>query len=128
MPTEIDVVERRIRQLEIERVALAKETDAASKERLEALDHELAELRETASAMKAHWEAEKEAIDRIRALKEELEAKRSELERETDLERAAEIRYGQLPELERRVDEACEALDVLQATQKKREEEVDEAE
>jgi len=126
MPTEIDVVERRIRQLEIERVALAKETDAASKERLEALDHELAELREQASAMKAHWEAEKEAIDRIRAVKEELEQKRIELERETDLERAAEIRYGQIPELERRVGEATEALDVLQSTQRMLKEEVDE--
>jgi ATP-dependent Clp protease ATP-binding subunit ClpB len=125
MPTEIDVVERRIRQLEIERVALAKETDAASKERLDALDAELAELREQASAMKAHWEAEKEAIDRIRTVKEELEQKRIELERETDLERAAEIRYGQIPELERRVGEATEALDVLQATQRMLKEEVD---
>src|SRR5437868_3094966 len=120
MPTEIDVVERRIRQLEIERVALAKETDAASKERLDALDQELAELREQASAMKAHWEAEKEAIDRIRVVKEELEQKRIELER------AAEIRYGQIPELERRVQEATEALDVLQSTQRMLKEEVDE--
>src|SRR5438094_228267 len=126
MPTEIDVVERRTRQLEIERVALAKETDAASKERLEALDAELAELREEASAMKAHWEAEKEAIQRIRSVMEELEAKRGDLERETDLERAAEIRYGQIPELERRVEEATEALSVLQATQKMLKEEVDE--
>src|ERR671916_49600 len=74
MPTEIDVLERRIRQLEIERVALAKETDAASQERLEALDAELANLREQSNAMKAHWQGEKEAIGRIRALKEELEA------------------------------------------------------
>jgi ATP-dependent Clp protease ATP-binding subunit ClpB len=125
MPTEIDVVERRTRQLEIERVALAKETDTASKERLEALDQELADLREQASAMKAHWEAEKETIDRIRAVKEELEQKRIELERETDLERAAEIRYGQIPELERRVEEATEALDVLQTTQRMLKEEVD---
>jgi ATP-dependent Clp protease ATP-binding subunit ClpB len=125
MPTEIDVVERRIRQLEIERVALAKETDAASKERLDGLEADLAELREQASAMKAHWEAEKEAIARIRAVMEELEAKRIELERETDLERAAEIRYGQIPELERRVEEATEALAVLQATQKMLKEEVD---
>src|SRR5438105_3757362 len=126
MPTEIDVVERRIRQLEIERVALAKESDAASRERLEALDSELAELREESSAMKAHWESEKEAIDRIRAVKEELETKRIELERETDLERAAEIRYGQIPELERRVEDATQALAVLQATQKMLKEEVDE--
>ena len=75
MPTEIDVVERRMRQLEIERVALAKETDAATGERLGVLDEELANLREQSDAMKAHWQAEKEAIAAIRALKEELEAK-----------------------------------------------------
>src|SRR5437764_261582 len=103
MPTEIDVVERRMRQLEIERVALGKETDQASKERLEVLDRELADLRERADGMKAHWQQEKDAITAIRALKEELEAARMEAERETDLERAAEIRYGQIPELERRV-------------------------
>ena len=126
MPTEIDVVERRMRQLEIERVALAKETDSASQERLSALDAELADLREQSSAMKAHWEAEKEAIGRIRELKEELESKRTELEREADLERAAEIRYGQIPELERQIDEATARLDDLQATQKMLKEEVDE--
>ena len=76
MPTEIDVVERRIRQLEIERVALAKETDAASDERLAALDEELANLQAQADAMKAHWQAEKDAIDAIRTLKEELESLR----------------------------------------------------
>src|SRR3989442_6055010 len=126
MPTEIDVVERRIRELEVEGVPLSKETDAASKDRLDALDAELAELREEASAMKSHWEAEKAAIDRIRSVMEELESKRNELERETDLERAAEIRYGQIPELERRVQEATEALDVLQSTQRMMKEEVDE--
>jgi ATP-dependent Clp protease ATP-binding subunit ClpB len=126
MPTEIDVVERRIRQLEIERVALAKETDSVSEERLAALDEELANLREQSAGMKAHWQAEKEAIDQIRELKEQLEAKRSELERESDLEKAAEIRYGQLPELERRIDGATEALDELQSTQRMLKEEVDE--
>ncbi len=126
MPTEIDVVERRIRQLEVERVALAKETDEASRERLEALDRELAELREQATAMKAHWEAEKEAIATIRSLKEELEHLRTEVERETDLERAAEIRYGRIPELERRVEEATKRLAELQAEQKMLKEEVDE--
>src|SRR6056297_1810495 len=89
MPTEIDVVERRIRQLEIERVALAKETDEASAERLAALEAELAGLREQKSGMVAHWQSEKDAIGRIRELKEQLEVKRSEVERETDLERAA---------------------------------------
>ncbi len=126
MPTEIDVVERRIRQLEIERVALAKETDQASVERLAALDEELANLREQISGMKAHWQSEKDAIDRIRTLKEELENRRGELEREDDLEKAAEIRFGQLPELERQVAEASKALDELQATQKMLKEEVDE--
>jgi ATP-dependent Clp protease ATP-binding subunit ClpB len=126
MPTEIDVVERRIRQLEIERVALAKETDAASVERLEALDRELADLRERVNGMKAHWQSEKEAIAEIRRLKEELEHKRSEMERESDLERAAEIRYGQIPELERSVAEASARLDALQAEQKMLKEEVDE--
>src|SRR5438874_2233921 len=76
--------------------------------------------------MKAHWEAEKEAIDRIRTVKEELETKRIELERETDLERAAEIRYGQIPELERRVEDATQALAELQSSQKMLKEEVDE--
>src|SRR6202022_3095706 len=73
MPTEIDVVERRIRQLEIERVALAKETDEASLERLGKLDEELANLRERSDGMKAHWQGEKDAISQIRGFKEELE-------------------------------------------------------
>ena len=126
MPTEIDVVERRMRQLEIERVALAKETDAPSIERLAALDEELANLREQSSGMKAHWQAEKDAIDRIRELKEQLELRRSEVEREVDLEKAAEIRYGVLPELERQVAEASAVLDDLQANQRMLKEEVDE--
>jgi len=128
MPTEIDVVVRRIHQLEIEQVAMAKETDPASAERLAALEEELANLKEQADVMRAHWELEKDAIGRIRDLKEQLEVKRSELERvgETDLEKAAEIRYGQLPDLERQIDEATKALDELQATQKMLKEEVDE--
>ncbi len=126
MPTEIDVVERRIRQLEIERVALAKETDEASKERLNALDEELANLQEQISGMKAHWQSEKDAIVAIQALKEPLENKRIELEREPDLEKAAEIRYGQIPELERQVDEATKRLAELQSEQKMLKEEVDE--
>jgi ATP-dependent Clp protease ATP-binding subunit ClpB len=126
MPTEIDVVERRIRQLEIERVALAKEVDAASVERLAKLDEELANLRESSDGMKAHWLAEKNAIATIRRIKEELESKRTAVEREQDLTRAAEIRYGQMPELERQVDEATKALAELQAQQKMLKEEVDE--
>jgi ATP-dependent Clp protease ATP-binding subunit ClpB len=127
LPTEIDVVERRIRQLEIERVALAKETDAVSAERLAGLDEELANLREQRDSMLAHWNNEKEAIGRIRELKEQLEARRSEVERETDLERAAEIRYGQIPELERQVEEATHQLEELQSGgQRMLKEEVDE--
>ncbi|HEY2300764.1 MAG TPA: ATP-dependent chaperone ClpB [Acidimicrobiales bacterium] len=126
MPTEIDVVERRIRQLEIEQVALAKETDQASSERLTKLEQELANLREQSDGMKAHWRSEKEAIGDIRTLKEELEARRSQLDREQDLNKAAEIRYGQIPELERRVDEATKTLAELQADQKMLKEEVDE--
>ena len=129
MPTEIDVVERRRRQLENERVALAKETDDASKERLARLDEELANLSEQVDGMRAHWESEKEAIGTIRALKEDLEARRAEterFEREGDLAHAAEIRYGQLPELEARVDEATKALSELQSHQKMLKEEVDE--
>ncbi len=129
MPTEIDVVERRMRQLEIERVALAAESDEASRQRLEALERELGDLREAADAMKAHWAGEKEAITAIRSLKERLEALRSEAERyerEGELARAAEIRYGELPELERQVQGATERLGELQTTQQMLKEEVDE--
>ena len=125
MPTEIDVVERRMRQLEIERVALAKETDEASGERLERLDRELADLREQSAGMKAHWENEKAAIAEIRSLKEQLEHLRSVAEREQDLERAAEIRYGQMPELDRQIGAATDRLAELQQTQRMLKEEVD---
>ncbi len=125
MPTEIDVVDRRIRQIEIEKLALAKETDDASRERLEGLDEELSRLKAESDEMKAHWQAEKEAIGAIRELMEQLDAKRAEIEREADLERAAEIRYGQIPELERRVAEATEHLSQLQSTKRMLKEEVD---
>jgi ATP-dependent Clp protease ATP-binding subunit ClpB len=125
MPTEIDVVERRIRQLEIERVALGKETDEASLERLAKLDEELANLREESDALHARWQQEKDAIGAIQKLKEELEAKRGLVERETDLEKAAEIRYGQLPDLERRIEEASKRLAEMQSVQAMLKEEVD---
>ncbi len=108
MPTEIDEVERRIQQLEIEREALKKESDKASKERLEAIEAELAELNERSSEMKARWQNEKGVIDEIKAAKAELEESGREAERaerEGDLERAAELRYGRIPELERRINE-----------------------
>jgi ATP-dependent Clp protease ATP-binding subunit ClpB len=126
MPTEIDVVERRIRQIEIERVALAKETDEASRERLDALDEELANLTEQIAGMKAHWENEKGAIGAIRELKEELEGLREAAEREPDLEKAAEIRYGRIPALEQQVEVATARLDELQAELTMLKEEVDE--
>ena len=126
LPTEIDVVERRIRQLEIEHVALAKETDAPSVARLDDLDQELANLREERDGMLAHWGREKDAIGEIRALKEELETLRERLEREPDLEKAAEIRYGRIPELERQVDDATKRLADLQSESRMLKEEVDE--
>jgi ATP-dependent Clp protease ATP-binding subunit ClpB len=125
LPTEIDVVQRRMLQLEIEQVALEKETDSASRERLASLHDELDELRAQVDVMKTHWEAEREAISAIRTLKEELETLRLGVERETDLEKAAEMRYGRIPEVERRIDEATQHLDVLQRDQRMLKEEVD---
>ncbi len=125
MPTEIDVVERRILQLEIEQVALEKESDEASRDRLDALHDELAALNVQVADMKRHWEGEKQAIAAIRNLKEELEQLRTQLERETDLNVAAEIRYGRIPELERRIDEATDHLDELQRDKRMLKEEVD---
>ncbi len=107
VPTEIDEVERRVQQLEIERKALEKETDEASGARLEALDAELAELRESSAELRARWQNEKEAIDSINAARERLEEAHLELERanrETDLERAAKLQYGEIPELEQEVE------------------------
>jgi ATP-dependent Clp protease ATP-binding subunit ClpB len=125
MPTEIDIVQRRILQLEIEQVALEKETDTASQERLDALHGELASLNAESAAMRQRWDAEKQAIDAIRNLKEELEQLRSQLDRETDLNLAAEIRFGRVPELERRVDEATDHLASLQSDSRMLKEEVD---
>ena len=125
LPTEIDVIDRRILQLEIERVALEKESDSASTERLRILNEELAELQQQTNGMKVHWDAEKQAINAIRSLKEELETLRGQVERETDLEKAAEIRYGRIPEIERRVTEATQELDVLQSSTRMLKEEVD---
>ena len=125
VPTEIDVVERRLRLLEMERVALASETDATSRERLDGLEREIADLTEESSALTARWQAEKEAIGVIRSLKEELETRRSDLDREPDLERAAELRYGIIPGLERRIDEATGRLAELQRDSSMLTEEVD---
>ena len=129
MPIEVDVVERRIRQLEIEKAALAKETDEVSKQRLQAIEGELAELTEKRSAMVAHWENEKRAITEIRDLKEQLEGARTEAERaerEGDLEQAAQLRYGTMRDLEQEIEAKTRQLDELQGEQKMLKEEVDE--
>ena len=128
MPTEIDVVTRRMRQLEIEKVALEKETDAASKDRLDGLEAELADLSEKADEMTAHWMAEKEQIEAIRQLKTSLEERRGDaerMEREGDLAGASAIRYGELPDVESKIEEATDVLADLQAEQRFLKEEVD---
>ncbi len=128
MPTEIDEVERRVQQLEIELQALKKETDEASVARREAIDRELAELRERSAGMKAQWQSEKEAIEAIRETKERLEQAHREgerAEREADLQRAAELRYGEIPELERSVREHEARLQELQGGSTMLKEEVD---
>ena len=104
LPTEIDEVDRRVMQLEIELTSLAKETDDASAQRREAIERELAEQRERSAAMKAQWQSEKDAIQGVSDLKKQLEEARSEVERAeraADLQRAAELRYGEIPELEK---------------------------
>jgi ATP-dependent Clp protease ATP-binding subunit ClpB len=128
LPTELDQVIRRIRQLEIEKVALAKETDDASAERLSRLEAELADLAEQRDGMTAHWQQEKASIDTIRLLKEEQTARGDDairLEREGDLAGASAIRYGELPDIERRIVEATNDLSKLQAGTRFLKEEVD---
>ena len=118
MPQEIDEVERRVTQLEIEREALKDEEDPRSRERLEELEEELSELKEELAGMKSTWMTEKEAIERVRELKRELEQRNLEAnraEREGDLGRAAEIRHGEVPELERELEEAERKLGEMQA-------------
>jgi ATP-dependent Clp protease ATP-binding subunit ClpB len=113
LPTEIDQLERRRLQLEIEKRALAKEKDKASKERRKAIESELAELGEQISGMKAHWHKEKDLITQIQDLKERIEDTREaaeRAERDGDLERAAQLRYGELPQISERFTMATEAL------------------
>ncbi len=128
MPFEIDVVERRIRQLEIEKAALGKETDESSRQRLEAIEAELAELAEERDGMVAHWQSEKDAITEIRELKERLESTRTEAERaerDGDLERAAQLRYGTMRDVENEIAQKTARLEELQGDQKMLKEEVD---
>ncbi|HEX4161623.1 MAG TPA: AAA family ATPase, partial [Acidimicrobiales bacterium] len=128
MPTELDQITRRIRQLEIEKLALEKETDDASRERLTRLERELAELGEQRDSMAAHWQQEKNCLDalsRLQQQKTELDEEAVRLERDADLAGASAIRYGQLPELERQIEEANEDLAKLQAGNRFLKEEVD---
>ena len=128
MPTELDVIIRRIRQLEIEKVALEPETDDASKERLAKLEGELADLKEHFDELAAGWQAEKSAIQKIQVAKQEFEDKRVEaerLERQGDLNGAAALRYGTLPALEKTIDVATGELRALQANGAFLKEEVD---
>jgi len=129
MPAELDEIERRRMQLEIERQALSKETEPASKERLERIERELAELNEEASGLRAEWEREKGAIMAVRELRERIEQTRIEIEqaeRSYDLNRAAELRYGQLPRLERELKDRERALDEEAGGRRLLKEEVDE--
>jgi ATP-dependent Clp protease ATP-binding subunit ClpB len=129
MPAELDELERRIMQLEIEREALRKEADQPSKERLGRLEKELADLKEERGRLSAHWQQEKEAIQRSRTLKEELEALRPEIDRAQragDYTRASELQYGRLPELEREIKAEEGRMASLQRDHRMLKEEVDE--
>ena len=109
MPAELDELSRRILQLEVEREALRKEEDPASKERLGNLEGELANLKERADALKAQWQREKETIERVSALKEQIDQVKVQIEqaqRAYDLNRASELQYGRLPQLERQLHAA----------------------
>lgn len=129
MPTEIDEIDRRVRQLEIEKQALAKEQDRASQERLQKMEAELTELKAKMEDMKEHWRKEKEHIQSIRDIKEKIEETRlaeQTAEREADLGRVAELRYGVMPELTKRLQQYNEKLAGLQKDHKMLKEEVDE--
>jgi ATP-dependent Clp protease ATP-binding subunit ClpB len=129
MPAELDEKSRRIMQLEIEREALKKETDTASRQRLEKLEKELADLRADADQLKAQWQAEKESVQKIRAIREEIEQTKVEIEkaqREYDLNRAAELQYGKLTQLEKQLHEYEDGLDNKQSRGRLLKEEVDE--
>ena len=135
MPTEIDTVERRVRQLEIEREALkpaaaeSKQTNKAARQRLEKVEKELADLREQSAEMKAHWQNEKEIVQRIRQIKEQIEQARTDeqaAERAADLQKAAELRYGTLLSLEKELEDQTAKLAEIQKDRKMLKEEVDE--
>ena len=127
-PNEVDIVERRIRQLEIERISLAKETDPASRERLSRIERELADDREELAALNAQWQLERDGIGKIREMKERLEQLKTDAEgdeRVGNLDRAAEIRYGQIPLLSQQIEEATRELAEFQGGVRMLKEEVD---
>ncbi len=129
VPSELDDLQRRIMQLEIEREALRKETDASSKERLEKIEGELANLREEADAFSARWQAEKQALGRLRALRQQIDATKLEIEqaeRQYDLNRVAELRYGKLADLERQLAGLEGAVETNGSAHRLVKEEVDE--
>ena len=129
MPVEIDQIERRLRQLEIERQALTRENDPASRERLRQIEQELAQEREEADRLKMQWQTEKESIAKIRELKEKidkLKLEEAQAEREGDLGKVAEIRYGHLVELEKELEQASQRLEEVQKGPRMLKEEVDE--
>ena len=131
LPTELDEVSRRIMQLEIEEAALKKERDRSSKDRLNTLQKELADLKEKNKSMRAQWEAEKEAIKRVQVIREEIEKIRYEIgvaERQYDLNRAAELKYGRLADLERQLKTEEEMLAQQQVGERLLREEVTEEE
>jgi ATP-dependent Clp protease ATP-binding subunit ClpB len=128
MPAEIDAIQRKITQLEIEKEALKKEKDPASRERLQKLEQELTDLKAQKEEMGGHWKKEKEAISKIREIKEKLESTKTEsqlAERQGDLSRAAELKYGTLIALEKSLEQENKNLEQLQASQKMLKEEVD---
>ena len=129
LPADIDAVEREVIQLEIERQALSKEDDPASKERVRSLEKELGELREKSAQMKLRWQREKELIQSVRSIKEEIEAAHIEeqkAEREGNYARVAELRYGKLQDLEQRLKEANTRIEEMQQNERMLKEQVDE--
>jgi ATP-dependent Clp protease ATP-binding subunit ClpB len=129
MPAELDEILRRVMQLEIEREALKKEKDPASKQRLQKLERDLADLKAQSDALNARWQAEKQAVQRLRSLREQIEQTKIEIvkaEREYDLNRAAELKYGKLSDLERRLQDEEKRLSEKQGQARLLKEEVDE--
>jgi ATP-dependent Clp protease ATP-binding subunit ClpB len=128
LPADLDEISRRVMQLEIEQAALKKETDAASKERLTKLEKELADLKSQADALRAQWQVEKQGVQRLRSIREQIEQTKIEIEqaeRQYDLNRAAELKYGRLSDLERRLQSEEELLTKKQNGSRLIKEEVD---